>query len=63
MYNFMYKQKINVQRLDLRKIFTRQIDAPIFYVKRPNCEKYKKNVFYYGAILWNDFNTSINKEN
>ena len=60
-YNFMYEQKCNVHRLDLRKIYTRRRDAPIFHVKRPNCEKYKNNVFYYGANLWNDLPVKTRK--
>ena len=50
-YNFMYKQQTNVNRLDLRKIYTRRRDAVIFKVKKPNCEKYKHNIFYYGCEL------------
>ena len=44
----MYKQKVNVHKLDLRRMpqFSGR-DAPIFHIKRPFCEKYKKNVFYY----------------
>ena len=38
-YNFIYKQKENVHKLDLRRIFTRRRDAPIFHIKRPFCEK------------------------
>ena len=53
MYNFMYRQQVNVHRLDLRRIYTRRRDAVILKVKRPNCEKYKNNIFYYGSELWN----------
>ena len=49
-YNFMYKQQINVYRLDIRQIFTRRRDANIFTTKHPTCEKYKKNVYYFGAM-------------
>ena len=56
-YNFMYKQTYNVHR----KIYTRRRDAPILHVKRPKCEKYKKNVFYYGANLWNDLPVKTRK--
>ena len=53
-YNFMYKQQRNIFGLDLRKIYTRRRDAVIFKVKLPTCEKYKKNIFYFGSNLWND---------
>ena len=29
-------------------------DAPVFNAVKPNCEKYKNNVFYKGAFLWKD---------
>ena len=60
-YNFMYKQKVNVHKLDVRRIFTRRRDAPIFHIKRPFCEKYKMNVFYYGANLWNELPVETRK--
>ena len=63
-YNFMYKQKVNVHKLDLRRIFTRRRDAPIFHIKRPFCEKYKKKrvlLFYYGANLWNELPVETRK--
>ena len=36
-YNFMYKQKLHVHRLDLIKIYTRRRDATIFKTGKPNC--------------------------
>ena len=60
-YNFMYKQQTVVNRLDLRKIHTRRRDANVFVTKRPNCDKYKKNIFYYGAVLWNKLPVKIRK--
>ena len=60
-YNFMYKQQNNVNRLDLRKIYTRRRDAVIFKVKKPKCEKYKHNIFYYGCVLWNNLTVKIRK--
>ena len=32
MYNFMYRQQVNVHRLDLRRIYTRRRDAVILKV-------------------------------
>ena len=60
-YNFMYKQQINVNRLGLRKIYTRKRDAVISKVKKTNCEKYKHNIFYYGCEIWNNFIVKIRK--
>ena len=60
-YNFMYKQQVNVHRLDLRKLYTRRRDAVIFKVKRPNCEKYKNNIFYIGSELWNNLPVKTRK--
>ena len=58
-YNFMYKQQTNVNRLDSRKMYTRRRDAVI--IKKPNCEKYKHNMFYYGCELWNNLTVKIRK--
>ena len=60
-YNFMYKQQSNVNRLDLRKLFTRRRDANVFNVKRPTFKKYKNNIYYFGAILWNDLPVKTRK--
>ena len=58
-YHFMYKQQSFVYRLDLRKIYTRSQDATIFKTQRPKNERYKRNVFYYGALLWNSLPAKI----
>ena len=50
---FMYKQKNNDLIIDRRIINTRAHDAPIFQTKRPQNEKYKRNIYYNGAIKWN----------
>ena len=52
-YTFMYKQQTNRDRIDIRNIRTRAHDATLYMITRPFCEKYKNNVFYYGARLWN----------
>ena len=53
-YTFMYKQQTNYDIIDARDIRTRAHDAILFITNRPFCEKYKSNVFYYGARLWNE---------
>ena len=50
---FMFKSKTNIDRLSMRNIRTRLHDAPVFEMIKPTCEKYKSNVYYKGAILWN----------
>ena len=52
-YNFMFKQKLNQSVVDNRNIRTRAHDAILYESNMPRCEKFKKNVFYYGARLWN----------
>ena len=51
--NFMYKNKNNTLLLNNRNIPTRLHDAPVFKTIKPTCEKYKANVYYKGALLWN----------
>ena len=51
---FMYKQKLNVNIVNNRNIRTRAHDALLFTTVKPNNEKYKRNVFYKGALLWNN---------
>ena len=50
---YMFKQKENVEFVNTRQICTRAHDATLFRTNRPNSEKYKINVFYKGAIIWN----------
>ena len=51
--NFMYKNKNNTAILNTRNIRTRLHDAPVFNTIKPLCEKYKANVYYKGALMWN----------
>ena len=53
-YTFMFKQKQNKLITDNRDIRTRAHDAILYTTKFPLCEKYKHNIFYYGARLWNE---------
>ena len=52
-YNFIYKHQSNHTLLDIHDIRTRAHDAVLYTTNRPNCEKFKHNVFFYGARLWN----------
>ena len=49
----MYKQKSNGAILNVRNVCTQAHDAALFTTDRPNSEKYKNNVLYKGATLWN----------
>ena len=51
---FMFKQKLNGEIVNTRQINTRAHDAILFLTIRPNSEKYKVNVYYRGALLWNE---------
>ena len=51
---FMFKQKDNMNLVNTRVIHTRAHDAILFITERPNSEKYKINVLYKGAVLWNE---------
>ena len=57
--NFMYKYKNNDMYLNKRNVRTRMHDAPVFLTIKPNVEKYKNNVFYYGALKWNNLHVDI----
>ena len=57
--NFMFKNRKNIKRLNNRNVRTRLHDAPVFITSKPNSEKYKANVFYNGAISWNDLPVHI----
>ena len=50
-YNFMFKQTNNKRIVDERNIRTRAHDAVLFNTNMPKCEKFKNNIFYYGARL------------
>ena len=55
---YMFKQKGNLLIVNTRNICTRAHDAIVFTTIRPNSEKYKTNVFYKGAVAWNDLNVA-----
>ena len=51
--NFMFKRKVNTELLNRREIRTRAHDAPLFNVKIPRCEPFKRSVGYFGSEAWN----------
>ena len=52
--NLMYKRKDNRALLNIREIRTRAHDAPLFNVKIPRCESFKRSVGYFGSEAWNN---------
>ena len=57
--NFMFKTKSNNRLLNVREIRTRAHDAPLFNVKIPRCESFKRSVGYFGSTMWNDLTAAI----
>ena len=51
--NFMFKQLSKEHLLDIRNINTRAHDAPLFTIKGPNVETYKRSMEYAGGLQWN----------
>ena len=50
---YMFKQKGNVLIINNKNVRTRAHDAILYTQIKPNNKKYKRNVFYKGALLWN----------
>ena len=59
---FMFKQKDNVHIVNNRNVRTRAHDALLFTTVKPNNEKFKRNVYYKGAILWNSLTVAERNE-
>ena len=57
--NFVFKNRSNSKNVNTRNVRTRLQDAPVFTTYKPNCEKYKANSFYIGAISWNQLPVHI----
>ena len=59
MNNFMYSRLGSREHVDSRDIRTRAHDAPLFKVKIPKLEIYKRSVEYAGAVQWNGLDTHV----
>ena len=55
--NFMYKNK-NKCIKSKEGIVTRAKDGPLFNIVKPNCEAYKRSVYYRGVTDWNNLDSS-----
>ena len=51
---YMFKQCNNIDIVNIRNVNTRAHDALLFTTTKPNNEKYMQNVYYRGAITWNN---------
>ena len=56
---YMFKQKNNPEIVNTRNTCTRLHDAVVFTTLKPNSKKYKINVFYKGAIAWNELSVVV----
>ena len=56
--NFMYKYKNNELYVNKRNIRTRLHDAHVFKTTKPDCERFRNNVFYCGAVKWNSLSVA-----
>ena len=57
--NFMYGRMSKEQLLDTRDIRTRAHDAPLFKIKVPKNETYKRSVEYAGSQQWNSLAADV----
>ena len=55
--NFMYKNK-NKSVINNEGIITRAKEGPLFNIVKPNCEAYKRSIYYSGASDWNSLDPS-----
>ena len=51
--NFMFGRSSREKLMDGRNISTRAHDAPLFKLKVPRVEAYKRSVEYVGSLCWN----------
>ena len=58
---YMFKQKDNSDIVNNRNVRTRAHDAILFTTVKPSNEKYKRNIFYKGALLWNNLTVAERK--
>ena len=63
--NFMFNRKGQCNCINEEdNICTRNNTGPIYNVLKPNCESFKRNVCYSGAVEWNNLEANIrNSEN
>ena len=57
--NFMFQKKLDRTLFDVANAHTRARDAPLFKVKIPKIEAYKRSTLYNGAIEWNSLSVDV----
>ena len=57
--NFMQGRLTRSDLVDSRDIKTRAHDAPLFIVKVPKVEAYKRSIEYAGAVRWNNLSKEL----
>ena len=57
--NFMLGRTAREELMDVRNIRTRAHDAPLFKVKVPRVEAYKRSLEYSGSVCWNNLPAEI----
>ena len=57
--NFMFNRLKKISMVDTRDIRTRAHDAPLFRIKVPKNESFKRSVPYAGALQWNSLSKEI----
>ena len=55
----MFKQCDNEIILNRRPVNTRAHDAPLFNTDCPNNELFKRNIYYNGALKWNELAVDV----
>ena len=57
----MFRNKKKCIIKEENTLVTRCHSGPTFEVKKPNCETFKRNVYYTGAIDWNSLDADVRK--
>ena len=57
--NFMFRNKHKCIENTDDVISTREKSGPTFNVIKPNCESFKRNIYYSGAVEWNSLNADF----
>ena len=57
--NVMYRNKKKCNIREEESIVTRSSSGPTFNVTKPNCETFKRNVYYIGANEWNSLDADV----
>ena len=59
--SFMYRNRKKCINTEDNIIVTRGNSGPMFEVKKPNSEAFKRNIYYAGAVEWNNLDADVRK--